>query len=256
MQVSKLLKDFLKDPDIHELINKGNFDEVYTKLGNYEDDIKELTQLLLISDINVFKYISILPRRIFKQTSLSRFEIPDNIKVIGPGAFSECFYLKQVTIPEGVERIEELAFRNCQSLREIELPDSINYIGYSAFGDCESLWNIKLPNRLQVIPNRMLGGCKSLRSLTIPDSVTEIGSDAFLGCNSLKNLILSANLSEIGESVLLWVSKEMNIVYNNTIEKWKTIKIDPNNEDLFSHIISCTNGKLRYSTKAKRWVKN
>ena len=256
MQVSKKLKNFLKDPDIQALIDKGKFDEVYTKLGNYEDDIKELTQLLLIADIDVFKYISVLPRRIFKQTSLSRFEVSNNIKVIGPGAFSECFYLKQVTIPEGVERIEELAFRNCQSLREIELPDSINYIGYSAFGDCESLWNIKLPNRLQVIPNRMLGGCKSLRSLTIPDSVTEIGSSAFLLCTSLKNLILSANLSEIGDSVLLWTSKKMNIVYNNTIEKWKAIKIDPNNKDLFSHIISCTNGKLRYSTKVKRWVKN
>ncbi|MDE6671560.1 MAG: leucine-rich repeat protein [Ruminococcus sp.] len=47
--------------------------------------------------------------------------IPDNVKIIGKGAFMECSSIKSVTIPENVTAIKLFAFMNCNSLEKVTI---------------------------------------------------------------------------------------------------------------------------------------
>lgn len=58
-------------------------------------------------------------------------------ETIGEGAFSKCYYLKDVAFPECAE-IESSAFYSCRSLAQISFPKCVS-IGSSAFAYCSSL---------------------------------------------------------------------------------------------------------------------
>ena len=51
-------------------------------------------------------------------------EIPDEVKVIGVGAFSGCAGVTGVSLPKNVEEIREKAFYNCTSLTCIEFQET------------------------------------------------------------------------------------------------------------------------------------
>ena len=59
--------------------------------------------------------------------------IPENVTVIGQGAFSDCIGLTNITIPESVTSIENNAFGNCTDLTNITIPNSITSIKSNAF---------------------------------------------------------------------------------------------------------------------------
>lgn len=75
-------------------------------------------------------------------------EIPNNVTIIGLGAFSECKGLISVSIPDSVTSIGWGAFSDCSSLKNIRFSNSVTYIDDRAFEDCLSLTNIILPNSL------------------------------------------------------------------------------------------------------------
>ncbi|MDE7166089.1 MAG: leucine-rich repeat domain-containing protein, partial [Bacteroidaceae bacterium] len=65
--------------------------------------------------------------------------IPDEVTVIGNGAFSGCNGLTAVTLPDGVTEIGDEAFYNCSGLTFVSIGSWMGTIGASAFGNCESL---------------------------------------------------------------------------------------------------------------------
>ena len=81
--------------------------------------------------------------------------VPDEVKVIGDGAFKKNKLLISITLPEHLSAIGHYAFKKCINLTSIEIPESVTVIGDFAFK-----------------------GCKKLPFLDIPQSVRRIGRGA------------------------------------------------------------------------------
>ena len=75
--------------------------------------------------------------------------IPNSVKTIGNGAFSDCKSLQSVTIGNSVETIGENAFSECISLKLITIPDSVKTIGEDAFEYCKILQTASIPKHLE-----------------------------------------------------------------------------------------------------------
>lgn len=119
--------------------------------------------------------------------------IPDNVTVIGEGAFSGCYGLKKVTIPEGVVCIEARAFHCCRVLEEIVLPNTVEKIGSSAFADCEALSMVVFSSKLKAIESAAFYGCRQLTKISLPDSLLTIGNRCFEGCSNLATIKMPNN---------------------------------------------------------------
>ncbi|MEE1254158.1 MAG: leucine-rich repeat protein [Paludibacteraceae bacterium] len=126
--------------------------------------------------------------------------IPNNISIIGAGAFSGCSSLVSITIPDDVVIIGECAFRSCTSLASITLSNNITNIHKDTFYGCSSLTSIIIPNSVTNIEEEAFSKCSSLQSITIPDNVTGIGDRAFEECSSLKSIIIPNTVKSLGNA--------------------------------------------------------
>ncbi len=96
-----------------------------------------------------------------------RVFIPDTIKHIGAGAFSQNTSLESLTIPSSVEDIGEEAFRDCTNLRELVMGEGLKDIGDRAFKN------------------------SNLSVVSLPDSLEGVGLGAFDNGGKLKTVILN-----------------------------------------------------------------
>ncbi len=87
-------------------------------------------------------------------------------------------------------KIGPAAFSNCFYLEEVSLPDSVTVIGESAFEYCKSLRQIALPEGLTAIETGLFIGCINLTEITIPANVRSIGATAFLSCDALQKAMI------------------------------------------------------------------
>ncbi len=119
----------------------------------------------------------------------------------GSPAFSDCSSLKSVTIPETVKYISYGAFSQCGSLVELKVDE--NNETFHSDGNCiiETATNTLvagcagsvIPDYVTAIGSSAFLRCTSLTSITIPDSVTEIEDGAFNGCDLLTELKVDKN---------------------------------------------------------------
>lgn len=126
--------------------------------------------------------------------------IPDGVKHISAGAFSNNENIKTVTIPNSVKTIENYCFRGCTNLSTVSFPDALEKIGDEAFSGCISLNNIVLPESLTYIGYNTFGECTSLTEIDIPDKIVDISPNCFKNCSLLKTIHLPDNLKSIGYS--------------------------------------------------------
>lgn len=126
--------------------------------------------------------------------------IPENIDVIGDGAFYNCSSLTSITIPDSVKSIGYYAFSSCFSLTSVTVPNSVKSIGDHAFSSCSSLISVTIPNSVKSIGDYAFSYCSSLTSIIIPDSVTSISDDAFSNCSSLTSIIIPNSVTSIGDA--------------------------------------------------------
>lgn len=138
-----------------------------------------------------------------KAENLEHITIPQNIKIIGSGAFAASG-LKELTIPDTVEDMDVFStFANCKALREVTFPDSVKEIGMltfegctslqkvnmdgvrklgmECFKDCVSLTNMKLPDTLASVEIKVFSGCKNLHRVYMPPSLQTFPSDQYVG---------------------------------------------------------------------------
>ena len=136
--------------------------------------------------------------------------IPDSVKYIGKGAFSDCNLCYDVKTISGVQIVDGWvvgrekslsgyvdlgkgavrgigwgAFYGCSGLTGVSIPSSVRVINENAFKECSSLKKVDIDNGATRIENYAFFGCGVLTSVTIGDGVTIIGSDVFKDCNNL-----------------------------------------------------------------------
>ena len=161
--------------------------------------------------------------RAFKGCGVKNVIVPETVKSIGSGAFSECDLLEEVIVPDGVQSIGNDTFYECTALKKVSLPQSVTNIGSRAFCGCKNLADIEIPANVAEIGEQafkncnailnitLLKGitsigastfedCSNLKSITIPEGVTLIDDSAFSGCSSLKSITIPEGVTAIGDS--------------------------------------------------------
>ena len=103
--------------------------------------------------------------------------IPDEVKGIGNGAFSDRAGVKTVIIPDTVKSISDEAFQSCIELSEVNMGDGIETIGNGAFRSCAYLEKVTLSSGLKSIGKEAFANCYRLKNIIIPGTVIEIGKD-------------------------------------------------------------------------------
>ncbi len=112
--------------------------------------------------------------------SLEKIDIPDTVKYISSGAFSNT-NIKEIVIPDGVEEINDNLFEYCWSLSKVTIPDSVTYIGDYAFKYCENLaGGFVIPENVAYIGNFAFEDTK-ISDFTISKNnrLTYVGYEAF-----------------------------------------------------------------------------
>ena len=122
---------------------------------------------------------------------LREIVIPQGVRKIGSGAFSDCSRLTSVTIPQGVTTIGEHAFSSCYGLTSVTIPQGVTTIESWAFYNC-GFTNIILPPTLRNISSAAFYDCNNLKEIRIPSSVRTIGDCAFSDCGNLKDVYVYA----------------------------------------------------------------
>lgn len=163
--VTDQVKQFLLQKNILDLIDDGNYTEVYKLCDRL--DRSDLTEFLLSCDIKPDDYMTSLPKDYLQRSDIHSYHISPTITTIEEWAFHECKSLTSVTFGKNSQLtiIGDGAFKGCTSLTSITIPDSVTNIDEWAFRDCFSLV-----------------------SITIPDSVTRIGNHAFQQCYNLTSI--------------------------------------------------------------------
>ena len=121
------------------------------------------------------------------------------VTAIGDSAFSERYYLSNVTIPQSVKSIGREAFYKCTAMKSLTIKDAATSIGDCAFQGCDWLTTVKLGEHITTIGEAAFVDCERLDNVTIPDSVTSIGDSAFARCYQLKTIKLGKNIETIGD---------------------------------------------------------
>lgn len=117
--------------------------------------------------------------------SLTKYVVPDGIKVIGESAFYKCKDLNIIELPSSVNSIEESAFMECNGLKSIVLPNNVKFIGESVFENCYHLEKIELPDNISTLQPKLFKDCHNLNSIYLPESVEYIADSTFSGCSKV-----------------------------------------------------------------------
>jgi len=121
-------------------------------------------------------------------------EIPDEVRIIGKGAFKACHSIVEVILPETITSIMDAAFKGCKYLEKINFPSKLTHIGEYAFHRCHSLHRVELPTTVKSLSNCAFLYCDSLEYVSM-SGVTQLGLQVFLNDVNIKELEISSNLS-------------------------------------------------------------
>lgn len=173
------------------------------------------------------------------------------VTAIGDKAFSQCYYLTDVTLPEGITHIGDFAFEDCTDIETLTIPGTVTSMGCNPFiGTTIRLQLAGSNTALEqqgaflldretkrliccqsspegteedpaplVIPTgtREIGDYAFSRSdavqVVLPTGVQKIGQCAFQRCLSLQSVTLPAGLTDIGDHAFQRCSKleEVNL---------------------------------------------
>ena len=178
-------------------------------------------------------------------TALQEVTLPDDMKVIGGGAFFGCAALTKVNLSQ-VTWINLNAFWECTSLETLAL-NNVTAIGREAFYGCTGLETLKIPKCTQ-FGNYIVTGCKALTRIeaTVAGDFVDISygtssiersavfhnRDGHTGDNAFDpakcDLVLNADKQYGGTAVPTATAyNEWTVGENGSPMKWKSVSITP-----------------------------
>lgn len=178
-------------------------------------------------------------------TALQEVTLPDDMKVIGGGAFFGCAALTKVNLSQ-VTWINLNAFWECTSLETLAL-NNVTAIGREAFYGCTGLERLKIPKCTQ-FGNYIVTGCKALTRIeataagdfvdisygtsSIERSAVFHNRDGHTGDNAFDpakcDLVLNADKQYGGTAVPTATAyNEWTVGENGSPMKWKSVSITP-----------------------------
>lgn len=126
--------------------------------------------------------------------------IPEEVRVIGAGAFKNCEKLESLDIGNHVEVMMSEACRGCKKLGGLVLPENVRSVGESAFRDCIELRSLVVENDDIELGERAFENCAKLADVQLANGISEIYGGVFNSCKSLSGIHLPENLTVLGES--------------------------------------------------------
>ena len=130
---------------------------------------------------------SIEPYCFLYSKNLKKIIIPNSVKTIGCGAFSNSGIVDLV-IPDSVNLIEDDPFNCCNNLKTVKVGNGVTRI--ESFSKCENLESIEFGNSVEYIYGRY---GENLKTVVLPKSLKQIGSNIFKNCYNLKDVYYSGN---------------------------------------------------------------
>lgn len=146
-----------------------------------------------------------------------RFTVPNNVKSIANGCFSNSRNLEEIYMPEGIESIGCLAFEDCYSLKTLDLPKSVKFIGTAAFWGCEALEEIWSLGSIRTIEPNTFEGC-NLKYVHLSSCLVSIMDNAFKSNSELRNIDLPDTLETIGNYAFAYCSNLQRVNLGNSVK--------------------------------------
>lgn len=154
------VKKFIEDNA--DLLEKGDFEQFYKKLGTERTSSGRFTEVFLGAGIDPAEYMREIPSYYLTGAKITSYTIPQTVTSMAKYAFFDCNNLTDIVIPGNVKAVRKGAFFGCENLKSAVVAEGVTEIESYAFH-----W------------------CKELQDVTIADSVTSIGRSAFDGCPKL-----------------------------------------------------------------------
>lgn len=127
---------------------------------------------------------------------LDSIRVSPTLRWIGEGAF---YYsvIQHIDLPDGLRHIGGGAFSDCQNLTEIIIPHTVDSIGTNCFFNCVQLQRVRLSNNMTRLPDDCFVYCYALSDIDFGTGLQVIGERAFYQCQSLTDLVLPASLDTL-----------------------------------------------------------
>lgn len=144
------------------------------------------------------KTVISLKNESFKGANITGLTIPNTLKSIGYGSFSNCANLSSVNLGQ-LEKISFDVFKNCPKLTTVTIPKTLisgpTNVG-GVFTGTTNLTSVIFENGLTQIPDGILRNCTGITKVTIPSSVTKINECAFQN-SGLTEITIPSSVKEI-----------------------------------------------------------
>jgi len=129
----------------------------------------------------------------------SPFTVTSTDTVITYYSYNSRTTLTSFELGNEVTRIENSTFFGCTNLASVTIGSGVTSIGNSAFALCNNLGTVIINgNSLQVIEAGAFYGPNSLTEITIPNSLTSLGASAFRYCSNLIRVNFLGNAPSVG----------------------------------------------------------
>ena len=120
--------------------------------------------------------------------------IPEGVKEIGKGAFSETS-IEEITMPNTVDKIGGIAFASCKNLKRVTLNEGLKETGFAVFSET-SIETVTTPSTVEKIGSCAFSRCKNLKTVTLNEGVKSIGTAGFLE-TSIEEMVIPSTVEEI-----------------------------------------------------------
>ena len=125
--------------------------------------------------------------------SITSFTVPESVENIAECAFRDCT-LQEIILPQELKVIGMGAFYNCDGFVSLDVPQGVTYLGDCAFYDCDGLESFVFDLGIDTFEHASLfDGCDSLKEVVFESRLEWINPDMLFECSALENIIVNDN---------------------------------------------------------------